>query len=466
MAVQSDSFSYFAILTYKLGPPYRQRHQPMKLWKWLVGLCFLLVLVDGALRKWVLPGQSAALFVLKDLVLWGSLTMYALTRNPLELPRPLRRTAIPLLLGAYVFVVMLQAFNPRQPNLTVSMIGLKAHLAFVPLIVLMPALVAEVTERQIVRFLWGYAVLVVLPLSALSVYQFNQPATAWVNQYVREMGTIAKAGEHVRVISTFSYVASHTVYLMFNAFLSAGVLFAGLRTGRRGLLTLGGLLLGTTAVVLPMTGSRGPIVFILVAWTVLLFIAESRYVSSLRFVGVAILVVIVVIQGTGLTEGWEALAERAEQANDTGNRIENLLSSPIEGGTRGGLLGYGAGSAHQAAPRFVPGSFTNDWLPDSYIESPMAREIIELGALGWFVLVALKTVLLYYAYRVVRRSQGVLGIIVGVTAFCMLLIKGPFPVTFNAVAAAFYWGTAGAMLGVWSRQEVDVRRKQKVAKTA
>jgi len=438
----------------------------MKLWKWCVGLFFVLVLVDGALRKWVLPSQSAVLFVLKDVVLWGGYAVYALSRNPVELPRPLRRTTIPLLLAAYVFVVMLQAFNPRQPNLVVSMLGLKAHLAFVPLAVLMPALVAQVTERQVVRLLWGYAVLVVLPLSALSVYQFNQLATAWVNQYVREMGTIAKAGGHVRVISTFSYVASHTVYLTFNAFLSAGVLFAGLRTGRHGLLVLGGLLLGTTAVVLPMAGSRGPIVFVLVAWAALLFVVDSQYTSSFRFVGVAILVIVVVVQGTGLTEGWEALAERAEQANDTGNRIENLLSSPIEGITRGGLLGYGAGSAHQAAPRFVPGAFSHEWLPQSYIESPMAREIIELGALGWLVLLALKTTLLYYSYRVVRHSRGIVGIIVGVTAFCMLLIKGPFPVTFNAVAAAFYWGTAGVMLGVWSCQEIDAQRKRKVAATA
>lgn len=426
----------------------------MKLWKWFVGLFFVLVMVDGALRKWILPGQSAALFVLKDIVLWGGFLFYALRRSPTALPRPLKTTGVPLLLGGYIFVVLLQAFNPRLPNLTVGALGLKAHLAFLPLVVMMPALIAETTERKILRTLWGYTLVLVLPLAALSVYQFFQPPSAWINQYVREMGTIATVAGHVRVISTFSYVGSHTAYLTFNAFLSAGILFAGLRTGRRDLYWLGGILLGATFVVLPMAGSRGPIVIILVALAVLLTVVESQYSMSLRFVAVALVVVVIVVQGTGLTEGWEALAERAVEAGDTENRIESLVSSPFEGIKRGGLFGYGAGSAHQAAARFVPGSFSTDWLPEGYIESPMARQIVELGAFGWLLLITMKTMLLYLAYRTVRQSRRAVEVLIGVTAFCFLLAKLPFPVVYNAVSGAFYWGSAGAMLGVWSLQQV------------
>lgn len=429
----------------------------MKAWKWLVGLFFVLVLVDGALRKWVLPSQSAALFVLKDVVLWAGFGLYALRRSPLELPRPLRRTGVPLLLGGYVFLVLLQAFNPRLPNLTVSALGLKAHLAFLPLVVLMPAIIAEATEKQVLRTLWGYALLLVLPLAALSVYQFYQPPSAWINQYVREMRTIATVAGHVRVISTFSYVGSHTAYLTFNAFLSAGILFAGLRTGRRDLYGLGGILLGATFVVLPMAGSRGPIVIILVALAALLAIVESQYSASLRFVAVAFVVVVAVVQGTGLTEGWEALAERAVEAGDTESRFENVFSSPFEGIERGGLLGYGAGSAHQAAARFVPEAFSNTWLPEGYLESALSRQIIELGTIGWLLLIALKTTLLYLAYQTVRQGRRTIEILIGVTAFCFLLAKLPFPVIFNAVSGAFYWGTAGAMLGIWSIQEVHRR---------
>ncbi len=429
----------------------------MKLWKWLVGLFFLLVIVDGALRKWVLPSQSAALFVLKDAVLWGGFLAYTTWRSPTKLPRPLRRTWVPVLLVGYIALVVIQAFNLRQPNLTVSALGLKIHLAFLPLVVLMPAFIAETTERRVIRLLWYYALLIVLPLVALSVYQFYQPPSAWVNQYVREMGTIAMSGGHVRVISTFSYVGSHTAYLTFNAFLSVGVLLAGLRHRRRDLLTLGGLLFGATVIVLPMAGSRGPIVIIAVAVAVLLIVVESRYTGAFRAVAVLLVIGVAIVQVTGLTEGWTALAERATEAGDTENRIESLLISPIRGIESGGLLGYGAGSAHQSAARFVPGTFTRDWLPTGEIESPIARLIIELGAPGWLLLMALKTWLLYLAYQTVQRGRQALEIIVGVTAFCVLLVNLPFPVIYNVVAGAFYWGSAGAMLGVWSLQEV--RRK-------
>jgi hypothetical protein len=317
----------------------------------------------------------------------------------------------------------------------------------------MPAVIAETTERQVVRTLWGYTLLLVLPLAALSVYQFYQPPSAWINQYVREMGTIATVAGHVRVISTFSYVGSHTAYLTFNAFLSAGVLFAALRTGRRNLYWLGSFLLGSTFVVLPMAGSRGPIVIVLVALAVLLTIVESEYTSSLRFVAVALVIVVGIVQGTGLTEGWTAIAERAVEAGDTESRIEGFFYGPIRGVERGGLLGYGAGSAHQASPRFVPGSFGRDWIPGGGIENFNARIVTELGALGWLVLMVLKTTLLYLAYQSVRRARMPLEVIVGATAFCMLLAKLPSPVIYNAVTSAFYWGSAGGMLGVWSLQQ-------------
>lgn len=428
----------------------------MKLWKWFVGLFFVLVIVDGALRKWVLPSQSAALFVLKDVVLWSGFGFYALRQSPLELPRPLHRTGVPLLLSGYTFIVLLQAFNPRLPNLAVSALGLKAHLAFLPLVVLMPALIIEATEKQVIRTLWGYVLLLVLPLAALSVYQFYQPPSAWINQYVRDMGTIAMVAGHVRVIGTFSYIGSHTAYLTFNAFLSTGILLAGIRKRRRDLLALGAILFGATFVVLPMTGSRSPMVIFLGALAVLLLIVESKFTASLQFVAISLIVVAVLVQGTDLTEGWNALTERATEVEDTEGRIEGFFYGPILGLERGGLFGYGVGSNHQAASRFAAG-FGYDWLPQGYVESFNARIVTELGALGWLLLTALKGLLLFLAYQTVRRSRRALETIIGTTAFCMLLANLPSPVVYNVITGAFYWGSVGAMLGAWSIQRMRRR---------
>jgi hypothetical protein len=69
------------------------------------------------------------------------------------------------------------------------------------------------------------------------------------------------------------------------------------------------------------------------------------------------------------------------------------------------------------------------------------------------VLIALKATLLYFAYQTVRRSRRPMELIIGATAFCMLLSRLVFPVVFNMVTGALYWGAAGAMLGIWSLQQ-------------
>lgn len=438
----------------------------MKLWKWLVGFFFLLVIVDGALRKWVLPSYSTVIFVLKDGVLWGGFFLYALRRSPTELPRPVRQTWIPVLLGAYVFVVLLQAFNLRQPSIIVSAIGLKAHLAYLPLVVLLPALFVEASEDHLAKGLWGYAVLVFLPIAVLGMYQFSQPPTAWINQYVREMQTVSTLVEGVpRITGTFPYIGSFTVYLTFNAFLSVAALLAGLRWGKRSLTILGGILLTASLILLPMTGSRSPVLLVAGGVLALLLVMRSGYGQRIQFLVItAVLVVFVVQGGVGLgvaDQGWEAFGERVERAGGvegSEDRAVNILYGPILGMERAGLFGYGAGASHQAAPRFVPGSAGFSWLPQGYVENGITRLITELGILGWLVLLSLKGVLLYMAYQTVRRSQQPLELIVGATAFCYLLPRLLFPVVFNVVSSALYWGVAGAVLGIWSLQQVRARQ--------
>jgi hypothetical protein len=433
----------------------------MKLWKWLVGLFFLLVIVDGGLRKWIFPGYPTFFLVLKDMVLWGGFALYSLQRSPTELPRPLRKTWAPVLLGAYIFVVLLQASNLRQPSLGASLVGLKAHLAYLPLVILLPALIIQTTERQMNQLLWGYAICVFLPVVALSVYQFYQPPTAWINTYVRRTELIdTLTAEHVRVTGTFPYIGSYTPYLLVNAFLSASTLLAGLRWNRRDLTVLGTTFLIAVLVVLPMTGSRSTVATTVGAVVALLLVTKAGARKRLRFLGVAAAVVFVVVQGgvgLGLTEGWEAFQQRVERAGGTEaaeGRTLKILGGPIEGLERAGLFGYGVGTAHQATSRFVPGASGYSWLPEGYIENGTARVFIEIGVIGWLVLMALKGTLLYLAYQTVQRSRRPHHLIIGGTAFCMLLSKLVLPVVFNVVTSAFYWGTAGAMLGVWSLQHV------------
>jgi hypothetical protein len=79
---------------------------------------------------------------------------------------------------------------------------------------------------------------------------------------------------------------------------------------------------------------------------------------------------------------------------------------------------------------------------------------MELGILGWLVLVALKLALVFVALQALRRSQTPIELIIGATAFCVLLSSLIIPVVYYAVDSALHWGSAGAVLGVWSLQQV------------
>jgi len=431
----------------------------MKLWKQLVGLFFLLLLLDGALRKWVMPGFSRPLFILKDIVLWGGYLSYALERDPLGLPKPLRSTWFPVLLGSYVFMVLLQAFNPRQPSLLISALGIKAHLAFVPLAVLLPALIAQTSERRMTRFLWGYTVFLHLPILVLCIYQFYQPPGAWVNQYARD-SLIATVGEHARITGTFSYIAGATTFLRFSASFSVGVLLAGIRWNRRQLTILGVVLLIISGTVLPMPGSRGPVFIFAGTVAALLLVVRLQGTHVLRLAGVLALGSVLLVVGPGknvFSEGWKVVAERTEGSEDElERRVEDIVMAPVEGIGGAGLFGYGVGTNHQAASNLAPAPDWSGWLG---IDNTVLRVVSEVGILGWLVLLALKVSLLFLAFQAVRWSQAPIELVVAATAFCFMLPKLVFPVVFNAVGSALYWGAAGAMLGIWSVQRARYQEK-------
>jgi hypothetical protein len=219
------------------------------------------------------------------------------------------------------------------------------------------------------------------------------------------------------------------------------------------------------AIILPMPGSRAPV--ILVLGSLFLLFLVTRFRGRLRLIGGAVLLALVLIQGvggSGLLEGWDLLAERTVQTGEeeAKSRILRLFQAPIIGIERVGIVGYGVGTNHQAAPALVSGS----WEGFLGVDQPALRVIAEIGIWGWLVLMALKGALLYIAYRAVRRSHTPVELIIGATAFCMLLNQLIIPVVFNVVASALYWGSVGAVLGVWSMQEVREEQYRAQSRTA
>jgi O-antigen ligase len=174
----------------------------------------------------------------------------------------------------------------------------------------------------------------------------------------------------------------------------------------------------------------------------------------LPLLAVALIGVFVAAEGFGETivfQGWEALSERIEKSGLAQDRIERFLLAPITGLEEAGLFGYGVGTNHQAALRFVSEPGWEGWIGG---DNRVLRVLAELGALGFLILIFLKASLLYISFQVVQKERSPVEMIIGGTAFCVLLSYLILPVVYNVVSGALYWGSVGAMLGIWSMQNI------------
>lgn len=427
------------------------QHEP---WLLLLGLFFGLVLVDGAIRKWVLPSQGALLYFLKDGVLVASFALFWRCRET-RLPEAVRGSALGVALGAYVLAVAVQALNPRVPTFAVSIIGLKSHLLYLLLLVLVPA--ALHASGDTMRWARRYALWAAVPISLLAIYQFTQPPSHWINQYLSDapieyIATAGTAGA-ARVTGTFSYITGMSTFVLLNLGLAVGLVFAGVRIGGR-TLWIGSSLLALTLVVAPMTGSRTALYLPAVALPVLLIAVAGKGVLTVR---TAVLVVLatgalMLLPLGGATAGWTTFLERASSVGDDRGRFETTVFGPIEKLDAAGFLGYGAGATHQAAPQLAPGVRPYSWLPDLYFEEENGRIGLELGILGFLAYFALKLGLCTVALAVVRGARSEAEIMWGSAAFLFLAVHLLAGIVFNPVAAAFYWGLAGLVLAFWSDQ--------------
>jgi hypothetical protein len=359
-------------------------------------LTFLFLLTyDGALRKWALPAAEQVIFILKDALLLAVFAQVVLTglhrHAPIAVP-----PVVKLAFGLYSVWVAQEALNPWLPNILVGLWGLKAHLLYASLFVLVPIAFGDLrsalgTLEKIYPFL-------VVPVCSLAFLQVALPADHFINQQVRGgMEGIAYFGDAnlVRVAGPFSYITGMATFVQFSALLGAGLYIAGARS----LLFLCGLAFAVAA--LPVTGSRA-VVLAVASGTVVVFffgvlarvVSISVLLRALFAVGV-LLAVSLAAQDTA----WEAFQQRAEANRDEGTpRILTAFTNAFDFFGVAGALGYGAGSANFGSPALAPGEAPFSWLPPGIgFEEESGRLVLELGYVGWGLSLAMRVAFLLWA---------------------------------------------------------------------
>lgn len=432
----------------------------------MVGLFAVLIIWQGAFRKWFLPGLQTPLYIAKDIVLVGALVLYGV-QHRFRLGAPLRRTMFSILWGGLAFVVTVQIFNFHFPSLLGSVIGARSYLLYTGLLVLMPPIMDRI--RQPERVLTWIVLLGIMPVLILGYYQYGQPTDAWVNQYVAEEANVVGVSGRPRITGTFSYIGGMSAFLSLSVFVAIATFLSGLKYRNTCYFWLGSVLLLTALIVAPMNGSRSVVLGILIPLPFILYtVFKGRRGASAAFVSLLLLIGMGYLfqQSSLVSQGWETVGERLEDGQRSGEqeaRIENLFRDPISKMEVSGILGYGTGGTNNASVALT-GQSVN---PGVGYEGELGRVIIELGVVGGLFFFLLKAWLAWTAWQALARARTAWTTLLAITVFSNLfltLIAGM--IVFNHIAGSLYWLCAGVAIWLWSRQEARIKSVRHFSRTA
>ena len=215
--------------------------------KRLIWLYFWLLILEGALRKWIVPSLSTPLLVVRDpVVILIYLQAMRCKRFPINGPM----LACFFLLIGFVFLVVIQVIAGVGGGALVSLYGLRTNFLHLPLIFVIP----QVLDFEDILKLGKWVLLLTIPMALLMVLQFESPAGSWLNAATRaDAQQIQFAMGKVRPAGTFSFA---TGVAHFFVLATAFVIFA--LSQKRNFFPrwlVWGALLGVL-IVQPVSGSR------------------------------------------------------------------------------------------------------------------------------------------------------------------------------------------------------------------
>ena len=345
----------------------------------LIWVYFLLLLFEGALRKWFLPGLSQGLLIIRDpIVIWIYYLCYAQGVFPLDnkyLQRCFQWVGLAVVLSLLI--------NRAHP-LTIAY-GARTNLLHFPLIFIMARVL---TFKDVINFGKAF-LLLALPMTWVVAQQFQADRFDTINTAAGGTGhQMMTSGDKVRASGTFSFVSGIVFYYCFTvSYIIYGFLVKG--TFPKWMLYL-----GTSATLLAMVtaGSRAVIAECLQVLACIGFLAyfkpsEFGKIAGSIF-GFSTLGLILYTQVDLFQEGLDFLTLRFEEAaNVEGNPIEayftryvDIIVAPYYYNMWTGFFGNGLGTATRAGSALGGGM--------GGAEISWSRQVLENGLLvgGLYIL--------------------------------------------------------------------------------
>jgi hypothetical protein len=278
----------------------------------LVYVYIAMLILEGALRKWFVPGSlSKFIGIIRD-----PIALYLLW-NGVNKGHWRRHWMFDLWWGVGVLLAVsgLLAMIEDPYPLNVWLFGLRIALLHFPLIFIIPHLLGPEDLDVLMRRL----ILLALPIALLMVWQYRSDAGAWVNRTAFEGGSLLQAAGRVRPPGPFSFNTGAAEYFaLINAFLMAGLLNERLPLPW---IVYGG---ASTLLAYSVSGSRLMFGYLSIVWFGTLglrWLARPRWPSFNQLVQIAAGLVLIVLLisftplGNFINEGRQTTEHRATTAN-------------------------------------------------------------------------------------------------------------------------------------------------------
>jgi len=410
---------------------------------------FVLLVFEGALRKWALPGAQAQIYLLKDAILLAVYLGFMLD-NRRTLPAPAGTGLIKIVLVVGFVWGCIEVLN--SPSILVGVMGLKAYFLYAPIAFILPYAIKSrehlfvLIKRYLIMAIpvavLGFIQIMAGPASSLNVYvDYSEDTPTMLSYFGRE--------NFVRTSGTFSYISGYTAFLSFVAFLAIGYNMAHGWRLKNNIIPIVALSLVVGAMF--TTGSRGPIWVLLATGPVILWLAATSKVLSLQTaMRLCLLVPVITILALNLSpQAFQAFMERAEQAPDyTLERTFSWFYQTTGALSAEPLLGMGIGATHPAALSIMGAEFPW-WLPDELLtEDEMARVTVELGPIGLLLIGSLRFLIAAFALRSAMRFKDPAYRALGIVLAVHLALGILAPIMLNATLGLYYWGALGLVLAM------------------
>lgn len=368
-----------------------------------IWMYFFLLIFEGSLRKWLLPGLATPLLIIRDPVaIW--LIIYSWRKGILI--ANIYLTGILLISITSFFLTLFVGHT----NLIVALFGVRIFILHFPLVFI----IGKIFTADDVIKVGKITLLIAIPMTVLVVFQFYSPQSAWVNRGIGgdvEGGGFSGALGYFRPSATFSFT---TGAVQFYSFMACFVLYFVFKSELINRLLLVVAIISLLMTV-PLSISRTLLfqIMLTIIFSVIAISKNPVYLGKILFSFFFIMMILLVLSNVSFFyKASEAFTNRFETANESEGGLKGVLLDRFLGGliasffgnTSIPFFGYGMGMGTNTGSKLLTGA-------TSFLisEGEWGRLIGEMGPFSGLLIIILRFIfcikLAFASYKRVLQND-------------------------------------------------------------